>query len=154
MPAIGDQVGLTLDQIVFATDFSPSAEKAAGYAQGLAKRFYSSLSLAHVIDLSVATRSEEAVVGVPIDKMRRVSAENMERLLNDMTSTGVRTTAHTQESDMPAFSHRWLCQGNSCRPDRHRYERTSRTQQGYSWLMCRGDHQARKLSGLDDRTEC
>jgi len=85
-----------------ATDFSSSAEKAASYAQGLAKRFSSSLSLAHVIDLSVATRSEAAAVGLIIDEMRRASAENQERLLADVTSAGVRTTAHTLESDNPA----------------------------------------------------
>lgn len=102
MPVIGDQVGLTLDRIVFATDFSPSAEKAAGYAQGLAKRFSSSLSLAHVVDLSVATRSEGAVEGLPIEEMRHGSAENQERLLSDMTAAGVRTTAHTLEAHNPA----------------------------------------------------
>ena len=102
MPVIGDQVGLTLDRIVFATDFSPSADKAASYAQGLAKRFSSSLSLAHVVDLSVATRSEAAAVGLPIDELRRTSAENQERLLDDMTLAGVRTTAHILESHNPA----------------------------------------------------
>jgi nucleotide-binding universal stress UspA family protein len=51
MPVIRDQVGLSLDRIVLATDFSPVSEKAVGYAQGLAKRFCSSLSLVHVIDL-------------------------------------------------------------------------------------------------------
>lgn len=102
MAAIGDQVGLTLDRIVFATDFSASAEKAAGYARALAKRFSSSLSLAHVIDLSVATRSEAAVVGLPIDDLRHTSAENQEHLLNDMTFAGVRTTAQTLEAHNPA----------------------------------------------------
>lgn len=104
MPVIGDQVGIALDRIVLATDFSPVSEKAAGYAQGLAKRFSSTLTLAHVVDLSVATRSEEAVVGLPIDEMRHEGAENQERLLNDMTSAGVRTTAHTLESHNPAAS--------------------------------------------------
>jgi nucleotide-binding universal stress UspA family protein len=102
MPVIGDQVGLTLDRIILATDFSPAAEKATGYAQGLAKRFASSLTLAHVIDLSVATRSEDAVVGLPIDEVRHDSAENQERLLSDMTMAGVRAMAHTVESHNPA----------------------------------------------------
>ena len=102
MSVIGDQVGLTLDRIVLATDFSPAAEKATGYAQGLAKRFSSSLTLAHVVDLSVATRSEEAVVGLPVDEVRHESAENQERLLADMTMAGVRATAHTVESHNPA----------------------------------------------------
>jgi nucleotide-binding universal stress UspA family protein len=102
MPVIRDQVGLSLDRIVLATDFSPVSEKAAGYAQGLAKRFCSSLSLVHVIDLSVATRSECEAVGLAIDEIRHVTAENQERLLSDMTSAGVRTTAHTLESHNPA----------------------------------------------------
>jgi nucleotide-binding universal stress UspA family protein len=102
MPVISDQIGLTLDRIVLATDFSPVAEKAAGYAQALAKRFSSSLTLTHVVDLSVATLSEEAVVGLPIDEMRYETAENQDRLLCDMTLAGVRATAHTVESHNPA----------------------------------------------------
>jgi nucleotide-binding universal stress UspA family protein len=102
MPVIGDQVGLTLDRIVLATDFSSSAEKAAGYAQALAKRFSSSLSLAHVVDLSVATRCENAAAGLPIDELRHEGAENQERLLGEMTMAGVRATAHTLESHTPA----------------------------------------------------
>jgi len=81
-----------------ATDFSPVAEKAASYARALAQRYSSSLSVANVIELSAATLSADAVVGPPIDQMRRDSATEQDRLLNDMTSAGVRTTAHTLES--------------------------------------------------------
>ncbi len=102
MPVIGDQAGLMLDRIVLATDFSASADKAAGYAQGLAKRFSSSLSLAHVLDLSVGLLSEGAVGGFPLDEIRRVDEESQERLLYDMTSAGVRTCACTMESHNPA----------------------------------------------------
>jgi nucleotide-binding universal stress UspA family protein len=98
MPVIGDQVGLTLDRIVFATDFSPASELAAGYALGLAKRFSSSLTLAHVVDLSAATSIEDEVGGLSIEGLRHSDAKNQERLLIDMTSAGVRTTAHTLES--------------------------------------------------------
>ncbi len=104
MPVIGDQVGLTLDRIVLATDFSPVSEMAADYAQGLSKRFASSLSLVHIVDISVASRPEYAVMGLPIDDMRHASAENQERLLNEMTSAGVRTTAHILESHDPSAS--------------------------------------------------
>jgi nucleotide-binding universal stress UspA family protein len=76
MTVIGDQIGLTLARIVLATDFSPASDRAAGYARDLARRFSSSLTLAHVIDLSVATRSEEALVGTPLDEMRHASTEN------------------------------------------------------------------------------
>ena len=104
MRVVGDQVGLTLDRIVLATDFSAVSEMAGGYAQGLSKRFSSSLSLVHVVDLSTSTRSEYAVVELPVDEMRHASAENQERLLNEMTSAGVRTTAHILESKNPAAS--------------------------------------------------
>jgi len=102
MRVIGDQVGLTLDRIVFATDFSVSAASAGEYAQGLAKRFSSSLALAHVIDLSVATRSEAGVIGVPIDEMRLSSEQHQGKLLDEMTSAGVRTSAHILEAHHPA----------------------------------------------------
>jgi len=102
MPVIGDQVGLTLDRIVLATDFSPMAVKAAGYAKGLAKHFSSSLSIASVVDLSVSTLSEEAVVGLPVDRIRHISAENQESLLCDMSVAGVRASSYTMESHDPA----------------------------------------------------
>ena len=102
MPVMGDQVGLTLDRIVLATDFSRTSEKATGYAEGLAKRFSSTLTLAHVVDLSAATRCEDVAVGVTVDDTRHESAENQERLLAEMTMAGVRATAHTVESHNPA----------------------------------------------------
>lgn len=104
MPVISDQVGLTLDRIVLATDFSPVSKKAADYAQGLSRRFASSLSLVHVVDTSVATRPEYAVMGLPIEEMRQSSSENQACLLDQMTSAGVRTTAHIIESPDPAAS--------------------------------------------------
>ena len=102
MPVIGDQVGLTLDRIVLATDFTPSSEKAASYAVGLAKRFESTLSLVHIVDLSAVARSEEAIVGLPLDQIRHDSAENQERLLNEVTMAGIRATAQTLEAHLPA----------------------------------------------------
>lgn len=104
MPVIGDQVGLTLDRIVLATDFTTVSEKAATYAVGLSKRFASTLSLVHIVDLSVATRSEEAMVGLPLDQMRHDSAEDQERLLNEVTMAGIRATAQTLEAHIPAAS--------------------------------------------------
>jgi len=104
MPVVGEQIGITLDRIILATDYSPAAEKAAGYARGLAKRFTSSLTLANVVNLSAATRAEDAAAGLPLDSMRQASAENQELLLIDMTSAGVRTTAHTMESHNPSSS--------------------------------------------------
>lgn len=102
MAVIGNQVGLTVDRIILATDLSSSSEGATQYAKLLAKRFSSNLTLAHVADLSVATCSEQAVVGYPIDDMRRSASKNLEELLKDMTFEGVRATAQTLEAHNPA----------------------------------------------------
>lgn len=102
MPVINDQVGLTLDRVVLATDFTPVSEVAAAFAKGLAKRFSSNLTLANVVDLSVATRSEEALIGLPIDGLRHNSAENLERLSGEMNFDGVRATAKSLEAHNPA----------------------------------------------------
>lgn len=102
MPVIGDQIGLSVDRVVLATDFSPASEAATDYAKVIAKRFSSTLTVANVVDLSVATRSEKAVVGLPIDEMDRTSGENLERLLNKLTDEGVRVVAQSLEAHNPA----------------------------------------------------
>lgn len=102
MAVIGNQVGLTVNRIILATDFSQSSESATEYAKMLAKRFSSNLTLAHVVDVSMTTCSERAAVGYPIDDMRRSSSENLERLLKDLTLDGVRATAQTLEARNPA----------------------------------------------------
>ncbi|CAN5764824.1 universal stress protein [soil metagenome] len=102
MPVIQDQVGLSIDRVVLATDFSPVSEAATPYAKGLARRFSSGLTLAHVVDLSVATRSEDALVGFELEHLRSSSAENLERLLQRMGDEGVRATAQTVEAHHPA----------------------------------------------------
>jgi nucleotide-binding universal stress UspA family protein len=102
MPVIGDQVGLVVDRIVLATDLTPTSETATAYAKAIAKRFSSNLTLAHVVDLSVATRSEKAVVGIPLDDMRRSSSIEMERLLQEFSTEGVKATAHALEAHNPA----------------------------------------------------
>jgi len=102
MLVIGDEVSLTLDQVVFATDFSPISEMAVAYAGALTKRFASKLTVTHVVDLSVAAVSDAALVGIPIDKMRRDSAEKVENLVNDLSLEGVHALGRTLEARNPA----------------------------------------------------
>jgi nucleotide-binding universal stress UspA family protein len=102
MPVIGNQIGLAVDRIVLATDFGDTSEAATVYATALAKRFASDLTLAHVVDLSIATRSEKAVVGVPLDDTRRGSSIEMERQLRGFSHQGVRATGHALEARNPA----------------------------------------------------
>jgi nucleotide-binding universal stress UspA family protein len=93
-----------MDRIMLATDFSPAAEKAAGYAQALAKRFSSNVTLTHVIDLSYATPAEETFVGLFLANLRRETAENQDRLLAKMVAAGVRARVQTMESYNPAVA--------------------------------------------------
>jgi len=102
MPVTGDEVALTLDQIVVATDFTPISEMAVKYAAALTKRFSSKLTVANVVDLSVATRSNEAVVGSPVDEMRKDSAEKVQNVLNDLKLAGIHAARTAVEAHNPA----------------------------------------------------
>ena len=77
MAIIGNQVAVTLDNILFATDFSPSAEIARIYVQALAERYQSRVRLMHVVDLGAAFKTSDA--GVSMDVLRRFGAESLER---------------------------------------------------------------------------
>ena len=102
MPVIDSRIGLTLDRILVATDFTEPSELAFAYARALARRFSSRLTVTHVVDLSVAVRSASAAVGFQIDDMRRMSAENMERTLADLGQSKLHASGQTLESHNPA----------------------------------------------------
>jgi nucleotide-binding universal stress UspA family protein len=102
MPVIQNQVGLALDKIIVATDFSPESEKALSYARALAHHFASKLVLAHVVDLSIAVPTQVSFGGPSLDSMRHDSAENMERALYDLEIEGLKAQAETVEAHNPA----------------------------------------------------
>ncbi len=102
MPATEDIAHLTLDRIVVATDFKPEAEAATEYAGLLAKHFASRLTVAHIVDLSLATRSETALPGWPLEEMRRNSAEDMDRAVNQLTDLGYKVRGSQIEAYNPA----------------------------------------------------
>jgi nucleotide-binding universal stress UspA family protein len=102
MPVIENQMGLSLEKIVVATDFTPESEKALAYASLLARQYASRLTLAHVIDVSIAARSEAAVVQCSLDGIRHYSAENMERALDNLGMDGVTAQGKTLEAHNPA----------------------------------------------------
>jgi nucleotide-binding universal stress UspA family protein len=104
MSVTEDQIVLIVDQILLATDFSSASEVATNYACAVAKRFSSTVTLANVVDLSIAARSEAAVVGKPIDEMRQTSSENLERLLSNLLCAGIQAKAQTLQSRDPAAS--------------------------------------------------
>jgi nucleotide-binding universal stress UspA family protein len=98
MPIIESSSGLTLDRVMVATDFQKSSEPAFDYGLMLAKRFASRMILAHIVDLSIATQSEQAVVGTPLEQLRSHGAQNMQRVLAQLQEAGVTATGRIIEA--------------------------------------------------------
>jgi nucleotide-binding universal stress UspA family protein len=91
MPVIGERVSVSVQRIMLATDFSVASEKAASYAKALARRFSSTVELAHVFNPSLVTTYEEAVIGLPTKERRKIRKETLEKLRDDFVSSGIET---------------------------------------------------------------
>jgi nucleotide-binding universal stress UspA family protein len=102
MPVIGERVSVSVEKILFATDFSYASKKAASYAKALARRFSSIVELAHVFNPSAVTTHEEALIGLPINERRQDRIENLERLRSDFSSCGIETLATLPWGHRPA----------------------------------------------------
>jgi nucleotide-binding universal stress UspA family protein len=84
MPVIGHPVALTVEKILFATDFSASSEKALAYVKKLAHHFGSAVTAAHVLDLSVVTASPEAAMGYSMPDLREIGEEGIRKVRHDL----------------------------------------------------------------------
>src|ERR1700740_1804123 len=104
MLATEKTIGLKLENIVVATDFGPAAEAATEYASSLAKHFSSKLTLVNVLDLSVASGSEAAMAGWPLEQMREDNAADMTRTLNGLIHESINARAKELESHSPAVA--------------------------------------------------
>jgi nucleotide-binding universal stress UspA family protein len=100
MTIIGNQIAVTLDTILFATDFSSSAETAKLYVQALAERYQSKVRLLHVVDLVAAFNTSDA--GVSVDFFRRLGEESLGRLTKELESEQIRAEAVLCEGADPA----------------------------------------------------
>ena len=79
MPVIADRVLVSVNNILFATDFSEASKKAAAYAKALALNFRSKVDVVHVFDPSVVTSYVEAVVGLPVKERRQIYDKEVEQ---------------------------------------------------------------------------
>lgn len=102
MPVIGTVPSLTLDRILLATDFSSASEAALVYAAALAKRFSSKLMIANVVDLSLSARSDNGVLGIPLDELRSTSAEGVEQIVAEVTGAGLKAEGKSVEGYNPS----------------------------------------------------
>jgi nucleotide-binding universal stress UspA family protein len=103
MPVIGERVSVSVKKILLATDFSSVSEKAASYARALARRFSSTVEIAHVFDPSVVKSYKEVLIGLPInEKRRRISNENLERLRDDFSASGINARTISPDGHRPS----------------------------------------------------
>lgn len=102
MPVEEKVAGLALDRIVVASDFEPAAVAATEFASVWAKHFSSTLTVANVLDLSIATRSEASTAGWALEQMRRDNAHKMERTLTPLVSMGIDARGQEIQSHKPA----------------------------------------------------
>jgi nucleotide-binding universal stress UspA family protein len=100
MTVLGNPVEISLENLLFATDFSESAETAKLYLQALAERYRSRVRIMHVIDLSEAFSAPDA--GLSIDVFRRSGEESLSRLKKELISDRIRVEAVLCEAMDPA----------------------------------------------------
>lgn len=109
MPVIGQPVALTVEKILFATDFSQSSEKALAYVKKLAHHFGSVVTAVHVIDLTLATRSPEATMGYSMPGLREVGEEGIRRVRHELrqdhiTENGVVLTGGNPAAELVDYA--------------------------------------------------
>ena len=102
MPVIDERVSVSVRKILFATDFSVAAEKAASYARSVARRYGSTVELAHVLDPATIETYEEAVVGVLLSDRREAAKEILKNLTHEFQAAGVDSEAKPLEGHFPA----------------------------------------------------
>jgi nucleotide-binding universal stress UspA family protein len=100
MTVLGNPVEVSLENILFATDFSAGAETAKLYVQALAERYRSRVRVMHVVDLSAAFSAPDA--GLSIDVFRRSGGESLSRLKGELTSERIRVETVLSEAIDPA----------------------------------------------------
>ncbi len=102
MPLIQERVSVSVKKIMLATDFSTCSDKAASYARALARRFSSSVEIAHVFDPSVVTSYPEAIIGFPVNERRQICRENLENLHDYFAGFGINSKTISPEGHRPA----------------------------------------------------
>lgn len=100
MTIAGNQIVVSLDSILFATDFSPSAATAWLYVQALAARYQSQARLMHVVNLEAAFKGPDA--GLSIDIFRRFGEQSLASLESELSSEKVRVETVLCEGTDPA----------------------------------------------------
>jgi nucleotide-binding universal stress UspA family protein len=94
----------SVERILFATDFSAVSNNAASYARALARRFSSSVDIAHVFDPASVKSYEEAIVSRTEEERRRLVEDKLEHLREDFTAVGINARAVSREGHRASVS--------------------------------------------------
>jgi nucleotide-binding universal stress UspA family protein len=93
--------GTAVQRIVFGTDFSPLAERAATYARGLALSFGANVDVVHVFDSDVYLDDAEPRLRTLDDRLA-VRSEKLDELAKRFVATGLCT-----RTEMPMVQPGW-----------------------------------------------
>lgn len=95
---------VAINRILFATDFSAVSSNAASYAKALAHRFSSSIEIAHVFDPEPVLSHKEAMEGLPVKERRRLIEDNLKRLKEDFSASGINAQTISPEGHRASVS--------------------------------------------------
>ena len=87
MKILGPRVRGTLRSLLFATDFSPDAERAETFLTGFAKHSSAKVQLLHVLDLSAVLRMPDA--GICVEIAREDAEDKLAAATARLTAAGV-----------------------------------------------------------------
>ena len=96
MAVLERQVVVSIKTILMATDYSQPAEKAAGYARALARRFGSTLEVVHVVDTSAVATDDSGSLP-PGNRATVTGPQDLERFLCTFMDGGVPTRSFSTE---------------------------------------------------------
>lgn len=100
MIVLGQQVEISLERILFATDFTRTAEKAGLYVKAIAEHYGSKVKLVHVVDLSAAFDAPDA--GICIDIFRQYGRDHLNAAKARLTSSSIESEGILSEGIDPA----------------------------------------------------
>jgi nucleotide-binding universal stress UspA family protein len=95
MTVVGQR--FSIERILFATDFSATSNNAASYARVLARRFSSSVEIAHIFEPAPLKSYDEPVVSRTEEEQRRLIEGKLEHLREDFSALGIDARTESRE---------------------------------------------------------
>jgi nucleotide-binding universal stress UspA family protein len=87
----------SVERILFATDFSAMSNNAASYARVLARRFSSSVEIAHIFEPAALESYDEPIVSGTEEEWRRLVEDKLEQLREVFSALGINARTVSRE---------------------------------------------------------